>query len=52
MLFNVHIVSPDDYEAYLDDLAAEGNASENPLIGGKFVTDQAGLDSDDEEGSE
>jgi cytochrome c oxidase subunit II len=52
MLFNVDVVSPEEYEAHLDDLAEEGNASEDPLIGGDFVREQAGLDSENEEESE
>ena len=52
MLFNVEIVEPEEYEAHLDDLAEAGNASEDPLIGGEFVREQAGLDSEHEEESE
>ena len=49
MLFNVEIVEPEEYEAHLDDLAEEGNASEEPLIGGDYVREQAGLDEHEEE---
>jgi cytochrome c oxidase subunit 2 len=52
MLFNVDVVSPDEYEAHLEELAEAGNASEDPLIGGEFVREQAGLDAEHEEESE
>jgi cytochrome c oxidase subunit 2 len=53
MLFNVEIVSPDDYEAHLDELAADpDNVSDDPLEGGEFSTEQAGLESESEEESE
>ena len=44
MIFNVEVVSPEEYEAHLADLAAEGDASVDPLIGGEFVREQVGLD--------
>ncbi len=52
MLFELHVVEPDAYEAHLDDLAAEGNASDEPVIGGSYARDQAGLEPDHEEESE
>ncbi len=53
MIFNVEVVSPELYEAHLEELAATGeNSSEGPLVGGKFVTDQAGLEPTHEEESE
>jgi cytochrome c oxidase subunit 2 len=52
MLFNVEVVSTDEYESYLDELAEMGRASEEPLIGGDYVREQAGLESEHEEGSE
>ena len=54
MLFNVEVVSPDEYESYLQDLEAQGNTSDEPLLGGRFVREQAGLSGpgDHEEGSE
>ena len=51
MLFNVEVVSPDDYESYLQDLEDQGNVSDEPLLGSRFVREQAGLN-DHEEGSE
>jgi cytochrome c oxidase subunit 2 len=48
MLFNVEVVEPADYEEHLDELAEQGFASEDPLIGGVFVREQAGLDSEGE----
>jgi len=49
MLFNVEVVSPDDYESYLQDLEDQGNYAEEPLLGGSNVVDQAGLDDHEEE---
>lgn len=49
MLFKVKVVSQADYEAHLDDLAAAGQVSDAPLLGGSFVNEQVGLD--DPEGS-
>jgi cytochrome c oxidase subunit 2 len=51
MLFNVKVVSQADYDAYLDDLAAQGAESAEPLLGGANARTQAGLD-DDQEGSQ
>jgi len=50
MLFNVKVVSPEDYEAYLQQLEDEGNYAEAPLLGGSNSTDQEGLAEDDSEG--
>ena len=49
MLFNVEVVSPDDYESYLQDLESQGNIADEPLLGGSNVRDQAGLDTGEEE---
>ena len=49
MLFNVEVVSPEDYEAYLQDLENQGNYAEEPLLGGSNTRDQAGLESGEEE---
>jgi cytochrome c oxidase subunit 2 len=49
MLFNVEVVSPEEYESYLQDLEAEGNYAEEPLLGGSDTRDQAGLESGEEE---
>lgn len=43
MLFNVKIVSPADYDAYLQERVADGYVSEQPLLGGSDATTQAGL---------
>jgi cytochrome c oxidase subunit 2 len=45
MLFNVKVVSQSDYEAYLQNLKAEGFTSDTPLIGGADARTQAGLQS-------
>lgn len=43
MLFNVKIVSPADYDAYLKERVADGYVSDQPLLGGTDATTQAGL---------
>jgi cytochrome c oxidase subunit II len=48
MLFNVEVVSQEDYDAYLLELADAGNTAEQPVLGGDFVREQAGLDDDSE----
>ena len=50
MLFNVAVVSPEDFEAYLQDLEDAGNVSDEPLTGGKYAEEQAGLEGEQEEG--
>jgi cytochrome c oxidase subunit 2 len=53
MLFNVEVVSVEDYENHLQQLEDQGNVSDEPLLGGSYSTEQEGLaDDDDEEGSE
>jgi cytochrome c oxidase subunit II len=54
MLFNVEVVSREEYDAHLEELAAAGNTSELPLIGGEYASTQAGLEAgqQDEEGAE
>ena len=49
MLFNVEVVSPEEYDAYLQDLEAQGNTADEPLLGGSNARDQAGLDTGEEE---
>ncbi len=44
MLFNVKIVSEAEYEAYLLTLKAQGNVSDEPLLGGITSQTQAGLE--------
>ena len=48
MLFNVKVVSSADYEAYLQELQANGFESEEPLLGGSQADTQAGLGSGEE----
>lgn len=43
MLFNVHVVSPEDYEAYLQALQDTGATTEKPLLGGVYAHTQVGL---------
>jgi cytochrome c oxidase subunit II len=47
MLFNVKVVSAEDFDAYLQGLEDAGNTSEAPLIGGSNASTQQGL-SDEE----
>jgi len=42
MLFNVHVVSRDDYEAHLQDLEDQGLATDRPLLGGESATTESG----------
>ena len=48
MLFNVKVVSPEEFEAHLQDLEDQDNTSDSPLLGGNYVNEQAGL-ADEEE---
>ncbi len=43
MLFNVEVVTRDEFDAYLQDKEAQGNVSEEPLLGGADAVTQAGL---------
>jgi cytochrome c oxidase subunit 2 len=53
MLFTVEVVSQDEYAAYLEELAAAGQTSDQPITGGANVETQTGLaESDDQEGSQ
>jgi cytochrome c oxidase subunit 2 len=49
MLFNVEVVEQADYDQYLADLEEQGNYSEEPVLGGNFVNEQAGLDDNEGE---
>jgi len=44
MLFNVKVVSQAEYEAHLEELAAAGQTSDSPLLGGSYVNEQVGLE--------
>lgn len=48
MLFNVHVVSQEDYDAYLQLLQDAGTETEKPLLGGQFAHTQVGLDENSE----
>ncbi len=53
MLFNVKVVSRDEYDDYLEQQAATGNVSEDPVLGGAYANTQVGLEDEAaEEGSE
>lgn len=51
MLFNVEVVSREEYDAYLQDLEAKGQVSDAPLLGGADVRTPAGS-TQTEEGAE
>ena len=48
MLFNVEVVSESEYLAYLDELEAQGNYSEESVLGGNYANEQVGLDQEEE----
>ncbi len=48
MLFNVEVVSESDYEAYLQELEADGFSSEAPVCGNGQAYTQAGLEDSEE----
>ncbi len=48
MLFNVKIVSPEQYDAYLQQQAESGNISDEPILGGSFADTQVGLEPTEE----
>jgi len=53
MLFEVEVVSQEEYEAYLADLAETGQTVAEPLLGGSEATTQTGLgESQSQEGSQ
>ena len=43
MIFNVEVVSQDEYQSYLDEQRAEGFEADRPLLGGADARTQAGL---------
>ena len=49
MLFNVEVVSVEEYEQYLQELEQQGNTSDVPILGGNLVNEQVGLEDDEEE---
>ncbi|GAA4721774.1 cytochrome c oxidase subunit II [Nocardioides conyzicola] len=53
MLFNVHVVTREEYDAHLQELQDAGATSDLPLLGGDFASTQSGLAGDEsEEGAE
>ena len=48
MLFNVKVVSREDYEQHLQDLEDAGQTSDLPLLGGEDAYTQDGLESEGE----
>jgi len=49
MIFNVKVVSAEEYEQYLQELEQQGNTSDAPVLGGNFVNEQVGLDEQEAE---
>ena len=52
MLFEVHVVSREEYDAHVAELEDAGQTSELPLLGGEDAYTQAGLDGAEGEESE
>jgi cytochrome c oxidase subunit 2 len=48
MLFNVHVVTREEYDAHLQQLQDEGATSVKPLLGGQSASTQTGLEEDPE----
>lgn len=48
MLFNVDVVSAEEYDAYLQQLADSGNTSDEPIVGGEYADTPAGADNAEE----
>jgi cytochrome c oxidase subunit 2 len=51
MLFTVKVVSPEDYEQHLQDLADAGQTSDKPLVGGEDADSEEGEESSQESGA-
>ena len=49
MLFNVKVVSREEYDDYVQSLVDKGDESEKPLTGGKEASTQVGLEGEDSE---
>ncbi|MEO9324752.1 cytochrome c oxidase subunit II [Nocardioides sp. C4-1] len=49
MIFNIKVVSRDEYDQHLQDLADAGNTSEAPVCGPDFATKQVGNDESETE---
>ena len=52
MLFNVKVVTSEEYDDYLQGLEDAGQVSDEPLLGGTNASTQQGLPDDDEEVTE
>jgi cytochrome c oxidase subunit 2 len=48
MLFKVEVVSQEEYDQYVSDLADAGAVSDHPLLGGETASTQAGLEEEPE----
>ena len=49
MLFTVKVVTREEYDAHVEELEANGQSSEKPLVGGEGAYTQAGLEESEEE---
>jgi cytochrome c oxidase subunit 2 len=53
MLFNVRVVTAEEYDQYLQDQIDQGYVSDEPLLGNEYATTQVGRESgENEEGAE
>lgn len=53
MIFDVEVVSPEEYDAYLDELVENGQEASEPLLGGAHAVTQLGLEENtDSEGGQ
>ena len=52
MLFEVHVVSREEYDEHVDELVAADQTSDDPVLGGKEAYTQAGLEGSDEGSAE
>jgi cytochrome c oxidase subunit 2 len=51
MLFNVKVVTREDFDIYLQELEESGHVSDEPLLGGTNASTQTGLIDAEEEGA-
>jgi cytochrome c oxidase subunit 2 len=52
MLFDVQVVTSEEYDAYLAELEDRGQSAAEPLLGGEHARTQVGLEDDDETGGQ
>ncbi|MDP2775857.1 MAG: cytochrome c oxidase subunit II [Nocardioides sp.] len=49
MLFTVEVVSRDEYDAHLQELADAGQMTDEPIVGGSYADEQVGIDEGESE---